>query len=573
VSAPVLPPTAPRTPLWALGLFVAVFCALSVRFGADTSWDLRNYHLYDAHAALSGTLWRDIAPAQLQSFYDPALDVVRLLLLRALNAHPAILAMALALPHALAAWLALGIALRVGLPPGVALAAILLGATGAAGLSTLGTAMSEMVPGCLVLAGLGLVCRPPPPGPLPRGEGEKPALTRSAFLPSPCGRGWGRGLGTGLLTGAAIALKLTFAAYAPALAASLVASGRRRWLALWVAGAVAGALVIGGPWWWTVWRHTGNPLFPYFNEVFRSAWALPVAMTDARFLPADALHAAFFPVFWAIRPSQLVSELPIRDPRLALAWAGWLIVVVRAVRRREVPAAPVRALLAFWVVGFVAWEACFSILRYTATLELLAGIPIALALAPLRVRTIVVFAAVAAFTIYPDWGRAKPGPLAADVHPPAFPPNSLVLLLDPAPMAYVAAFSPPGVRFAGVNSNLLHPGGGTALARVAAEAVQRHDGPLWGLESPADQPGQADRALAAYGLVRGAHCERVRSNLDADAILACTLLRVQSSPRQAMISRPSAPKPRLMAMPASARSTRAANMRGISSRYPASRMR
>ncbi len=131
-------------------------------------------------------------------------------------------------------------------------------------------------------------------------------------------------------------------------------------------------------------------------------------------------------------------------------------------------------------------------------------------------------------------------------------------------MAYIAAFAPPGVRFAGVNSNLLRPEDDTLLGRAARAAVARHDGPLWGLELPEDQPGQADLALAAYGLQR-ATCVRVRSNLDADAIRACELIRVQRPPSRTA-SRSSPPNPTLMAIPASASSTKAANMRGISSR-------
>ncbi len=557
------PPPTPLAPWWALGLFAVAFGALAVRFGPDASWDLRNYHLYDAHAALGGTLWRDLAPAQLQSFYAPTLDVARFVLRRALNAHPDVLAMVLALPHALAAWLALGIALRVGLPCGVAMLAVGLGATGAAGLPTLGTGMSEMAPGCLVLASLSVMAGEgrPPTSFLAAGQdvGARPspgmtvvgATTHNSLLP-------------GLLAGAAIGLKLTATPYAVGLAAALLAT-RWRALPLFVAGAAAGALVVGGPWWWVLWQHTGNPLFPYFNEIFRSAWAPSAAMTDTRFLPQDALHALLFPVFWAVRPSRLVAEFPVRDPRLALAWIAWLVVIARSIRQRTL-SEPVRALLAFWIVAFAVWEAGFSILRYAATLELLAGIPIALALAPMRARTLApIFAAIAAFTIYPDWGRAT-GPLAADVRPPAFPANSLVLLLDPAPMAYVAAFTPPGPRFVGGNSNLVRPGEDTGLARAVSEAVSRHDGPLWGLESPADQPGEADRALAAYRLARGAPCAPVRSNLDADAILACPLVRAQPSPSERVTSRPSPPSPRLIPMPASASSTNAANMRGISSR-------
>ena len=369
----------------------------------------------------------------------------------------------------------------------------------------------------------------------------------------------------GLLAGIALGLKLTFAPYAAGLGAALLAT-RWRSLPLYVAGVAAAALLLAGPWWWSLWEHTSNPLFPYFNELFRSPWAPAAPMTDTRFLPGDALHAAFFPLFWAFRPSALISELPVRDPRLALAWIGWFVVLARAALRRELPASPIRALLAFWIVAFIAWEARFSILRYTATLELLSGIPVALALARLRARALApIFAAIASITVYPDWGRAT-GPLAVDVRPPAFPADTLVLLLDPAPMAYVAAFVPPSIRFAGVNSNLLHPGDDTALARAAADSIARHAGPLWGLESPADQPGQADRALAAYHLARAPPCAPVRSNLDGDAILACKLIRLQAPPRARITSLSSPPNARLIAMPASASSTKAANMRGISSR-------
>ncbi len=124
----------------------------------------------------------------------------------------------LTLPHALAAWIALRIALRAGLPLGLALLAILLGATGVAGLSTLGTGMSEATPECLVLAGLGLV------------------------------PGWP--FAAGLLAGAAIGLKLTFAVYGPGLAAALLATGRWRSLPALGAGIATGALAVAGPWWW-----------------------------------------------------------------------------------------------------------------------------------------------------------------------------------------------------------------------------------------------------------------------------------------------------------------------------------
>ena len=148
---------------------------------------------------------------------------------------------------------------------------------------------------------------------------------------------------------------------------------------------------------------------------------------------------------------------------------------------------------AFWALSYIAWEVCFSILRYLAVLELLSGVLMMMALRPLLVRltggwrrvcAIAVVMGLVAVTVYPDWGRATPGTAAVQVELPSIPPGSLVVLLDPSPMAYVAAFAPPGLRFVGANNNLVHPGDRTLLARQIAEAIRTAAGPLWGLEMP-----------------------------------------------------------------------------------------
>lgn len=52
-----------------------LFGILSVMLGQDANWDLRNYHLYNAYAWLNDRLETDLAPAQMQSYFVPVLDV------------------------------------------------------------------------------------------------------------------------------------------------------------------------------------------------------------------------------------------------------------------------------------------------------------------------------------------------------------------------------------------------------------------------------------------------------------------------------------------------------------------
>jgi hypothetical protein len=503
--------------LGVIAIPVGVLLAAAIA-GPDASWDLRNYHLYNGYAWLHGRIGTDIDPAQMQTFYSPLLDIAYVLLLHAFNETPRLLATVLAVPHAIAAVLVLVLARRL-LPPWHAFAAALIGVTGAAGLPTLGTAMSEMAPAnCILGAALLLI----------RADGTRPP--KQAVLVA------------GLLGGIAAGLKLTFAPYVLGLtgmAAISVASGRGMCRLFWfVVGAMVGAALTDGFWWWNLWQRFANPLFPYFNDLFRSPWGEPGRMADLRFMPRSAAQALLYPLFWAFTPQTLVTELPTRDPRIALGWIAVLALMIGAVRQRRCPPCGVAMVSAFWALSYVAWETYFSILRYLATLELLSGVLIMIALRPLlarlawewqRVCSTALVLALIAVTVYPDWGRIAPGGPAVAVSLPPMPPDSLVVLLDPSPMAYVAAFAPAGTRFVGANNNLIHPGGRTLLAHQIQAAVLTHAGPLWGLEMPAENPGVADATLRSYGLRRGEGCERVRSNLDQNGILACPLLRINSA--------------------------------------------
>ncbi|MGH7152942.1 MAG: hypothetical protein ACREF3_03355, partial [Acetobacteraceae bacterium] len=282
-----------------------------------------------------------------------------------------------------------------------------------------------------------------------------------------------------------------------------------------------------------------DPVFPLFNNIFRSPWGSSTQTADLRFMPRSVMQAVAYPLYWAFDPQTLVSEMPASDPRIALGCIAAVVIAVRAARANHRVNRATVSLAAFWALSYVAWEACFSILRYLAILELFSGILVLTAVQPLLLRlseewqracSAMLVLILIAVTGYPDWGRAAPDGPAVSVVLPALPPHTLVVLLDPSPMSYVAAFAPPDARFVGANNNFLHPGDGTLLAHEVETAIRTHSGPLWGLEIPSQNPGIADVALRAYGLHRGNGCVPIRSNLDQDRILACPLLRATRGP-------------------------------------------
>ena len=501
---------------------------MSVHLGPDASWDTRNYHIYNPFALLHKALGTDIVPAQLQSFLSPVVDLGPYWLRIHLNAHPKILDALLGLPAAIAAIVAFRIGLlllpvrRVG---GVftqrwplVLLALVFGVTGAAGLPTIGSMASEMPAGCFLLAALWLLLR---------------ALDRP-------GR-WNTLL-AGCLLGASIGLKLTMAPFAIAAVAVFAVGlpGRPLWrlqqLVGLGAGCVAGAAVAGGVWWWHLYQLTGNPIFPYYNDIFHSPLIGPLAMKDDRFVPHSVAGALLFPFYWGFEKNRRVTELVMRDPRLAFASIALVAYALTSLLRRAPLHRSGACLAWFMAIGFALWEAEFAIFRYLAPLELLCGFTLILALRPLLRRPstewvpLTVLAVLCLvtlpFTRYPHWDRALPTGQAASVVMPAMPKNSMVLLLTADPMAYMAAFTDPAIRFIGANNNIVSPGGNTGLSQQVEAAIRAHTGPFWGLEiTIAVPPGRTEAVLAYYGLHRGPNCQMVITNLEGPQVQFCPLLR------------------------------------------------
>src|SRR5262249_5222794 len=121
---------------------------------------------------------------------------------------------------------------------------------------------------------------------------------------------------------------------------------------------------------------TGNPLFPYFNEHFKSPLALAAPYRDMRFLPTNIWDKLAFPVLFTI-DWQVAADLPERDMRVLTAYVATIVALIvwaTGKRNREplVDPAATRVIFGFGIVSYVAWLNVFAIYRYIVTLEMLA---------------------------------------------------------------------------------------------------------------------------------------------------------------------------------------------------------
>ncbi len=342
-----------------------LLCGLwSLWRGQDSNWDLRNYHLYNAYAALHGRLGLDLAAAQMQSYFNPVLDVLQYGLMMALPAPLAGFLMGAwhGLVFALVAaigWRVLADdprrAVRV---PWLAFAGLFT----AAFFSELGNSMGDNSTAVPVLGALALLLS----------AQQRARLGQGASV---------RWLLAGVLLGLAVAFKLTNALYAVALGVAALCDGGR-WRAR-LAGTAAMTLaalacfaIVAGPWFFRVWETFGNPLFPQFNAWFHSPLALPLSVADTRWLPRGLGE-------WLTWPVVLAAAATGERPGLAAVRLGGAVLCWRCwgssgacccdARRASVrPCCRPRAWCwCFSCSAMCCWQLVFSIHRYLVPIEVL----------------------------------------------------------------------------------------------------------------------------------------------------------------------------------------------------------
>lgn len=298
---------------------VLLASAWTLYAGKDFAWDMLNHHLYLPFSLVSGRHVTDLFAAGPQSYQNPVgyLPFYALVMsglpawvvgftLTALVAAPSAWAL-----HRIAGlvvgdeadgrtwrWLAVGAALSAP-----------------AFLITMGSSTNDPICTALLLLALCVALDPHP-------------SLRAAAL-------------GGFAMGLAIAIKPTSAVFAlPMAALAILRLLARQWPLSRGLAATAACLgtfaLAGGYWAWWLWRDYGNPVFPLFNQVFRSPLAPDGVIAAIRFLPETPFDFLARPWLMAQYKRFVSAEAFVPDirPGLGIACAG-LAALVAAVRLRR----------------------------------------------------------------------------------------------------------------------------------------------------------------------------------------------------------------------------------------------
>lgn len=501
------PTASMQTQAFALRLSFVIVLVAGVFAGGlgrqDFNWDLRNYHLYNAWAFWTNRIGRDLAPAMLQSYFNPLLDLPHYWLAVVLNWNARWVALVTGMFHGMAVVALLFIA-RATLAHDRRLSflALVVTATGCLAGSWLmefGTTMGDSSVAVLVLTAVAWML-----------SARAEASQRPADWPT---------IGAGLLVGAACGLKLTAAPFALGLLAITIVQHRNRGtvrpalarIATLLAATACGFAITGGWWHLRMWSDFGNPLFPQFNRWFASPLATTIQFGDQTpWHPQSIFEALAFPFVVVNNPTR-ISELratPLLWPAVYLLALVALSLAVRkrwalpsedaTVRERQ------RAVLAFVVTSYVAWMVVFSIYRYSIAFEMLlplvgwllvAGMPISANVQRILRIGLIALAVVSALVVSIS-GRVDFARKSYYIEPPelADPARTTIVLVGGDPLAWLLTGFPKDIAAIGLATNF--PESDAYIDR-ARQIIATRQGPVLALIA-ADSDSATETTSSAH---------------------------------------------------------------------------
>jgi len=487
-----------------LGVTIVFWGCYVLWLGKDTSWDFRNYHWYIPYAFLNGREGFDMIVAHQATYYNPFQDIPFYVLATHTPAWFVLFTLgAVQGANVVPLYLLGRLSLRLEEYKLGAAALALLGQTGGLGLNMFGTTYHDNTMSIVILSSIVVL-----------------VAQRETLKAGPLGKTAGISALAGLLVGATVGLKLPELPFALGFAAALVALGgdRRHQTTRLIAGGLGGLLgVVALMGYWTIHLEalTGNPLFPYFNDVFKSPLALPAPYRDMRFLPTHFWIAAAFPILFTLNWA-IADDIPFRDIRVMLAYVTVIIAVIvwLAGRRSKDPLVipeAVRPILAFAAVSYLVWLKLFAIYRYIIILEMLGPLLVAIAIGLLpisrRVQLItlaLLFLATAAST-HVDYIERSPisDPFVdADVPKIAHSEKAMILLTGNGPLGFIAPSFPHNIPLIRIDGWMVQPQDGTEITATMKNRVRGHlsrGGDLYVLSDAYDM-GRTRDALVEYGL-------------------------------------------------------------------------
>uniref|UniRef100_UPI003FA34542 hypothetical protein n=1 Tax=Snodgrassella alvi TaxID=1196083 RepID=UPI003FA34542 len=385
---------------------------ISIFLGQDVNGDSWNYHWYNAYSYLNNRLFYDLAPADAHSYFNPYLDVLFYLCITHL---PAFWYMFLiGFLHGLISFPILSICgffLQNEKKFFKYLITIVCCFGSVFFVGQLGTSMHDNTTSLLNLFSFALLLK----------SNDK---VNYKYL-----------ICSGIIVGVSCGLKLTNAIYVITFIVLTFFLNRNcfnlklniKLSVVYGFSALVGIILISGHWFWQLYVHYGNPIFPFYNHIFKSTYAsvLPDATKHGYFFSEKGLEHFFYPFYFAEHIDRVASVDP-KKITLYLTLCTYIIIPIAVIvyvckeNIKSLFKSKFFLLLVFFYTSFFTWQLFFGVYRYLISTDLL--LPLFIFYSCLQFNkdktnfrtAISLFIFILILTIfnykggYPDWGRAKP---------------------------------------------------------------------------------------------------------------------------------------------------------------------
>ena len=421
-------------------LLVVYTAYYTFSIGQDGNFDLLNYHFFTGYSYLTNRIG-DIAPANIQTFTHPAVNVLTYFafdkLIFPYSAWLILSVQLLSIPALMLIADEISLSLtgnKISLEKNISLLICIISPLW---LSELGTSFFSSTTTPLVLWSLYLIIRKNQNGVL-------------------------EGIVAGTLMGIALGLKLTNApfvigsAFAVILKSVFENKEKYRFLTAYIIGGIIGVLITSG-WYWELWVTWGNPLFPFYNKIFRSPYFEITNWRDNRWMFHNIKDYINF-IADACVITNKTSEVPFKDSRIILISIAPLILLMKAKRLFDDKTI---LFITFFYVSYLLWALLFAYQRYAIPLEIMYGLIIWVTLHYVTKNKIIknltlIFITVISLSNFhiPNWGHLTANKVAKDPFGLDFSNNfdnrPARYLVDGVTISYLLKYLNPQSQFFGI---------------------------------------------------------------------------------------------------------------------------
>ena len=320
--------------------FIA-FGSISVYMGQANNFDLRNYHFYNPYAILNDRLGFDYAPAQIQTYLNPTMDLMFYFFVK--NLPPKIVGFLMGGIHGLNFWIIFAIAFytlkSIKRPKngnsisgsefkadnwlvGFSLIISTIGIYGPISINGLGLTDNDNLVSLFTLGAILLLL--------------KAISTRGVYSLSDMKKEL---IVSGILVGIAIGLKLTQAVYGIGFIVALTVfkgdwRSRINSVALVMVAIAGGIILSSGYWMFQMWVNFESPLFPFYNEIFRSPYYTFTNFADTRYILEGFIENLIYPFYFFFQSIFFDVHYPGMDIRFAIIYVLLLVLIYLFMRNK-----------------------------------------------------------------------------------------------------------------------------------------------------------------------------------------------------------------------------------------------